>query len=97
MNWDYKAQLIETQFYITCLNKKIIIYKLKTMELCKNLSIIPRQEGMSLYRCAIFDHNHGGDFGMIRDSLKDNNVIPNNECPYMYRGIDQKECPCFKY
>ena len=34
---------------------------------------------------------------MIRDSLKDNNVIPNNECPYMYRGIDQKECPCFKY
>lgn len=67
------------------------------MELCVNLTIIPRQEGMPFYRCSICDLNHGGDFGKIKDSLKDNNVIPNNECPYKYRDIDQKKCPCFEY
>lgn len=66
------------------------------MELCENLKIIPRQEGMPFYKCVICDHKHGVDFGKIRDSLKGNDVLPNNECHYMYRDIDLKKCPCFK-
>ena len=62
---------------------------------CKHLTQIPQEIGSPLYKCDVNDGNHSSSYGRIKETLNDNNVIPNGECPFAYRNIELSNCPCY--
>lgn len=73
------------------------------MEECRFLKKVIKKEPVllgniehTLYKCSKNDGDNSDCYLKIKEHLKNENVMPNGECPFANLGIHYSECPCFE-
>lgn len=64
---------------------------------CKNLTKKVPEEGSPIFKCS--KNNKSNNFECylkIKEILKENNFMPDGECPFANRNISLLICPCFE-
>ena len=82
-----------------CINSEdLLVYYSYIMHKCRNLYVeVPRQ-GLPYGKCCLMKE-YSVNFVRIAEAIKvlddRGNVMPNGECPFFDRDIDQALCPCY--
>ena len=70
---------------------------------CRFLNEIKEKEAVltecierTLYKCSKNDSIDSDCYKKIKEHLRNENVIPNGDCPFVYRGLPLSECPCYE-
>lgn len=63
---------------------------------CKFITKIIPNEGSPIYKCSKNNVGNSECYLKIKEHLKNDNVIPNGECPYVHRNTPLSDCPCYE-
>lgn len=63
---------------------------------CRHQTKIIPEEGFPIHKCSLNTGDSPECFLKIKAQLKNDNVVPNGECPFAYRDILLSECPYFE-
>lgn len=73
------------------------------MEECRFLKEVIKKEAVltgyiesTLYKCSKNDGNDLNSYMKIKEHLRNENVMPDGECPFVKLQRPLSECPCFK-